>query len=213
MSPKVAIALVISFFVHFALFCPLFVNSVERVYLGQALAGELVSFEVQSGPPKSAVARSAAKSLENSIDKTANKPTDKSVVSVTANDVQNTSDENSAIGATNSEGIQGSTFGSPKGSTEGIGELTEEPKLVKTPPNMRRTDEARKAGYTGVARILFQINAEGRVTEARMLNSLDYGLNERALNYVKQLVFKPAKIKETPVAVQREMTVTFKSQD
>ena len=74
-----------------------------------------------------------------------------------------------------------------------------------------RTEEARKAGYTGTAILLIIIDKQGVVKKAELLNSLDYGLNEKALEIVKTLKFSPAKIKDEAVATQIRFSINFKS--
>ena len=74
-----------------------------------------------------------------------------------------------------------------------------------------RTEEARKAGYTGTAILLIIIDKDGSVKKAELLNSLDYGLNERALEIVKNLKFEPARVKDEPVATQIRFSINFKS--
>jgi TonB family protein len=74
-----------------------------------------------------------------------------------------------------------------------------------------RTDEARKAGYTGTAVLLILIDKEGIVREVKLLNKLDFGLDERALEIGKTLKFIPAKIKEDAVATKIRFSINFKS--
>jgi TonB family protein len=74
-----------------------------------------------------------------------------------------------------------------------------------------RTDEARKAGYTGTAILLILIDQNGSVREAKLLNKLDFGLDEKALEIAKTLKFIPAKIKDDPVATKIRFSINFKS--
>lgn len=74
-----------------------------------------------------------------------------------------------------------------------------------------RTDEARKAGYTGTAILLILIDQNGVVREAQLLNKLDFGLDEKAIEIAKTLKFIPAKIKDDPVATKIRFSINFKS--
>jgi TonB family protein len=74
-----------------------------------------------------------------------------------------------------------------------------------------RTDEARKAGYTGSAILLILIDREGLVREVKLLNQLEFGLGEKAIEIAKQLKFSPAKIKDDPVATKIRFSINFKS--
>lgn len=74
-----------------------------------------------------------------------------------------------------------------------------------------RTDEARKAGYTGTAILLILIDQNGIVRDAQLLNKLDFGLDQKALEIAKTLKFVPAKIKDEPVATKIRFSINFKS--
>ena len=88
--------------------------------------------------------------------------------------------------------------------------VTSMPKLVSV-VTANRTDEARKAGYTGSAVILLLIDKNGDVREAKILNQLEYGLSEKALEIAKKLKFIPAKIKDEAVATKIRFSINFKS--
>jgi Gram-negative bacterial TonB protein C-terminal len=74
-----------------------------------------------------------------------------------------------------------------------------------------RTDEARKAGYIGSAVLVLLIDREGLVREVQLLNQLEFGLGEKAIEIAKQLKFSPAKIKDDPVATKIRFSIHFKS--
>lgn len=91
--------------------------------------------------------------------------------------------------------------------------ITDEPVVISEPKNKQRTEEARKNGYTGTAKLKILIDAEGNVRDVQLLNSLKYGLNERAIELAKQVKLSPAKVNGKAVSVIRDFTITFKATD
>lgn len=91
--------------------------------------------------------------------------------------------------------------------------ITDEPSVIFEPKNKQRTEEARKNGYTGTARMKILVDTEGNVRDVKLLNELKYGLGERAVEIVKQVKLSPAKVNGKPVAVIRDFTITFKATD
>lgn len=91
--------------------------------------------------------------------------------------------------------------------------ITEEPKVISEPKNKQRTDEARKNGYTGTAKLKILIDIYGNVRDVKLLNSLKFGLDERAIELARQVKLSPAKVEGKPVNVIRDFTITFKATD
>lgn len=91
--------------------------------------------------------------------------------------------------------------------------ITQDASIKYEPLKKERTEEARKNGYTGKAYLQILIDREGIVREVKILNELKYGLSEKARELALQTRFNPAKIKEEPVAVSRQFSVTFKATD
>lgn len=91
--------------------------------------------------------------------------------------------------------------------------ITEEPSVISEPKNKQRTEEARKNGYTGTIRMKILVDTEGVVRDVKLLNSLKYGLDQRAIEIVKQVKLSPAKVNGKPVTVLRDFTITFKATD
>jgi TonB family protein len=91
--------------------------------------------------------------------------------------------------------------------------ITDEPSVIFEPKNKQRTEEARRNGYTGTARLKILIDQTGIVREVKLVNSLKYGLDERAIELAKQVKLSPAKVNGKPVAVIRDFTITFKATD
>lgn len=89
--------------------------------------------------------------------------------------------------------------------------VTEEPKIISEPRIKARTEEARRNAYTGIAKLKIWIDSEGNVRDAKLVNSLKYGLNERAIELAKQIKLTPAKVQGKPVSIVRDFTITFGS--
>ena len=75
----------------------------------------------------------------------------------------------------------------------------------------QRTDAAKKANYVADAKVLIIVNQQGVVDSAKLLNNLEYGLNEVALDIAQKLKFLPARIGSVAIRTQIELTINFKS--
>ena len=71
---------------------------------------------------------------------------------------------------------------------------------------------AKRAGVEGKVYILAFVNEKGDVTKAEVIKGLGAGLDEAALNAVKQTKFTPGKQRGTPVKVQVSIPIVFKLQ-
>lgn len=100
---------------------------------------------------------------------------------------------------------QGTPFGPVSYKALGI---TQEPKLIHS-EEPEYSEEARKARYQGTVLLSIQIDANGRVSNIRVLRGLGLGLDERAMAAVEKWIFKPALSKGRPVAAPAQVSVTF----
>lgn len=71
---------------------------------------------------------------------------------------------------------------------------------------------AKRAGVEGKVYILAYVNEQGNVTKAEVIKGLGAGLDEAALNAVKQTKFKPGMQRGVPVKVQVSIPIVFKLQ-
>lgn len=71
---------------------------------------------------------------------------------------------------------------------------------------------AKRAGVEGKVYVLAFVNESGEVTKAEIIKGLGAGLDEAALNAVKQTKFKPGKQRGKPVKVQVSIPIVFKLQ-
>lgn len=103
------------------------------------------------------------------------------------------------------EGTGGGTGGGPYRPGSGI-----------TPPSILQevkpdyTDEARRRGLTGDVVLEIIVRSDGRVGNVRILRGLGSGLDQRAIDAVRQWRFSPARRFGTPVDVLVEVAVEFR---
>ncbi|HEX6097102.1 MAG TPA: M56 family metallopeptidase [Thermoanaerobaculia bacterium] len=71
------------------------------------------------------------------------------------------------------------------------------------------TSEAKAARIAGVVIVKVTIDAQGNVTDARVLKDLPLGLGQAAVDAVRQWKFEPATLDGKPVATDFNLTVRF----
>ena len=72
------------------------------------------------------------------------------------------------------------------------------------------SEEARKAKYQGNVGLSVTVDETGAVTGVRVVRSLGLGLDEKAIEAVKQWKFKPGTVNGTPSAMETEIQVGFR---
>jgi periplasmic protein TonB len=102
-------------------------------------------------------------------------------------------------------GSGGGTGGGPYRPGSGI----EPPRLLKE-VRADYTDEARRRGLTGEVVMEIVVRRDGSVGDVRILQGLGGGLNDRAVQAVRQWRFAPAQRLGAPVDVIVEVAVEFK---
>jgi TonB family protein len=111
---------------------------------------------------------------------------------------------------------EGDGSGIGPGEGGGIGGGPYRPGSGVSPPRLLRevradyTDEARRANINGEVVLEIVVRRDGTVGEVRMLRRLDPGLDQRAVQAVRQWRFAPATLKGVPVDVIVEVGVEFK---
>ena len=111
---------------------------------------------------------------------------------------------------------EGTGAGIGPGSGGGTGGGPYRPGAGITPPSIIRevrpdyTEEARRRGLAGDVELEIVVRADGTVSNVRLLRGLGGGLDQRAIEAVKQWRFSPAKRFGTPVDVMVEVAVEFK---
>lgn len=119
------------------------------------------------------------------------------------------SGQGSGIGEGTGPGIGPGQGGGTGGGPYRPGSGVDPPRLVRE-VRADYTDDARRAGVTGEVLLEIVVRSDGSVGDVKMLRGLNAGLNERAIQAVRQWRFAPAKLKGTPVDVVVEVSVEFK---
>ena len=103
------------------------------------------------------------------------------------------------------DGSGGGTGGGPYRAGSGV-----------TPPRLLRevradySDQARRANIEGEVELEIVVRSNGTVGDVKVLRGLGGGLDERAINAVRQWRFVPARMKGTPVDVIVQVGVEFR---
>jgi protein TonB len=111
---------------------------------------------------------------------------------------------------------EGSGAGVGPGTGGGIGGGPYRPGSGITPPRLLRevkadyTEEARRRGLTGEVVLEIVVRRDGSVGDVKLLHGLDPGLNERAIQAVRQWRFVPADRMGVAVDVLVEVGVEFR---
>jgi periplasmic protein TonB len=111
---------------------------------------------------------------------------------------------------------EGTGAGIGPGSGGGTGGGPYRPGSGITPPSLLRevkpdyTEEARRRGIAGDVVVEIVVRSDGSVGDVRLLQRLGYGLDQRAVEAVRQWRFSPARRYGTPVDVIVEVAVEFK---
>ncbi len=105
---------------------------------------------------------------------------------------------------------------SPDQGQPGVSSLTggsESPKSIPVPLYVVQpeyTQQAREAKVSGVVLVNLVVDEQGRPQNVHILRGLGDGLDEKAVEAVKQYKFKPAMVDGTPVPVTLNVEVNFK---
>lgn len=86
------------------------------------------------------------------------------------------------------------------------------PAVLLTKTKANRTEAARQADFSGTAQVELVIGSDGVVKNAKLRNSLPYGLDDVALKIARESKFKPAMINNKPVASAILFKVRFESE-
>ena len=112
------------------------------------------------------------------------------------------------IGSGNGRGIGPGSSGNIGGGVRQIGGGVSAP-VVLFAPEPEFSEEARKAKAAGNVLVYLQVDAQGRPTHVRVLRGIGLGLDEKAVEAVRQYKFKPALENGKPVPVEMNVEVNF----
>lgn len=109
---------------------------------------------------------------------------------------------------------EGPGFGPGRGGGTGggvfhVGGGVSAPKAIFS-PDPEYSEEARKAKYQGVCVLWLIVGPDGRPRDIRVTRTLGLGLDEKAVEAVRQWKFDPAMKDGKPVAVQISVEVSFR---
>ena len=113
------------------------------------------------------------------------------------------------IGSGNGNGIGPGSGGGYGGGVMQLGGGVSAPVLIYG-PDPEFSDEARRAKYQGVCLVGLIVDAQGNPQQVHVVRPLGMGLDEKAIEAVRQYKFKPAVYKGRPVPVEVNIEVNFR---
>jgi len=112
------------------------------------------------------------------------------------------------IGSGNGSGLGPGSGGNYGGGPRRIGGGVSAPQVIyQVDPEF--SEEARKAKFMGVVTVNLWVDEKGNPTHVRVLRGVGMGLDEKAVEAVKQYKFKPAMEGGKPVLVELNIEVNF----
>lgn len=174
---------------------------------------ELIDFEVYEQPK---VATAAPIQLTRPVPEKAKEPEKHAVFGVSRKAILDTSGDagTAQVKAGNTVAKTPDTEKLNPGDTDSIPIPVEE-YLVSAMPVLESEfrvpypPEARKANVQGRVVMDLLIDGNGAVRQASLINGPGFGLNEAALNAVKNFKFRPARVQDRPVAVKIRYAYQF----
>jgi protein TonB len=112
------------------------------------------------------------------------------------------------IGSGSGSGMGAGSGGGTGGGPRKIGGGVSAP-VVLFAQEPEFSEEARKAKVAGNVLVYLQVDTNGRPTHVRVLRGIGLGLDEKAMEAVRQYRFKPAMENGHPVVVEMNVEVNF----
>lgn len=106
------------------------------------------------------------------------------------------------------KGIGDGDHGTPGITTGARHNLTAPQLIYKVEPEF--SEEARKAKYSGMVVLAIEVDANGRATRFRVLESPGLGLDEKAIEAVRQWRFRPGLQDGKPIVTSATVQVNFR---
>ena len=113
------------------------------------------------------------------------------------------------VGSGSGPGFGPGHGGGTGGGVFRVGGGVSAPKAIFS-PDPEYSEEARKAKYTGTCVLWLVVGPDGKPRDIKVARSLGLGLDEKAVEAVKQWKFEPAMKDGKPVAVQINVEVDFR---
>jgi protein TonB len=112
------------------------------------------------------------------------------------------------VGSGNGNGMGPGSGGNEGGSIMQVGGGVSAPKVIfQVDPEF--SEEARKAKFSGNVDVSVIVDEQGRPTHVHVARGIGMGLDEKAIEAVKQYKFKPAMLNGKPVKVAVDVDVVF----
>ena len=118
------------------------------------------------------------------------------------------SGKNGGLGSGNGGGYGPGSGGGTGGGVYQVGGGVSEPKVIFS-VDPEYSDEARRAKYTGIVVVSLIVDAQGMPQHVQVIRRLGMGLDEKALEAVRQYRFKPAMYQGRAVPVGVSIEVNF----
>jgi protein TonB len=112
------------------------------------------------------------------------------------------------LGSGNGNGMGPGSGGNTGGGVYRIGGGVSQP-VVLFAPEPEFSEEARKAKVAGNVVVYLQVDTNGRPTHVHVIRGIGMGLDEKAVEAVRQYKFKPAMKDGKPVVVEMNVEVNF----
>jgi protein TonB len=112
------------------------------------------------------------------------------------------------LGSGNGNGLGSGTGGNYGGGVFKVGGGVSQPQVLYA-PDPGFTEEARQAKVAGKVVVYLQVNEEGHPMHVHVIRGLGMGLDEKAVEAVRQYRFKPAMKDGHPVTVEMNVDVNF----
>lgn len=119
------------------------------------------------------------------------------------------SGDHGGLGSGSGVGLGPGSGGNTGGGVFRVGGGVSAPRVLFQ-PEPEFSEEARKAKYQGTVAVACVVGPDGRVRDIQILRPLGMGLDEKAIESLKQWRFEPAKKDGVPVAVQIAVDVDFR---
>lgn len=97
----------------------------------------------------------------------------------------------------------------PGDGTFRVGSGVSAPRAIYS-PDPEYSERARKAGYRGTCVLWLVVDAKGQPRDIKVAHALGMGLDEKAIEAVRQWRFSPAMKNGAPVAVQINVEISFR---
>ncbi len=119
------------------------------------------------------------------------------------------SGEGGGVGSGSGPGVGPGYGGGIGGGAYRVGGGVSAPRVLFA-PDPEYSEEARKAKYQGTVVLWVVVGPDGRARDIRVQRTLGLGLDEKAIEAVRQWKFDPARKNGQPVAVQINVEVNFR---